>query len=171
MKVALIVVAVLTLVIGGGVALAMSSSKELRGSIEYTLPDMPELTQKVSIDIGPIGLKPLKWIARVADEPEVKLLGKIDSVKVRVYDVDGDYINIANRLKMPLAALKNQGWEQTLSVNENNERVMIYTQAVENAFTGVIVLVVNAREAVFINAAGKLAQDDLAQVVQLHHAL
>lgn len=171
MKTTLIVIAVLVLVIGGGVALATSGTKDNPGYVEFTMPELPELKQKVSIDIGPLGLKPLKWIASAAEEPEAQLFKKIDSVKVKVYDLDGDYLKVAEKLKVPFSALANQGWEQVLAVNEDHEKVLIYAQIVESNFTGICVLVVNDREAVFINATGKLAQEDLAQVMQLHNTL
>jgi hypothetical protein len=171
-KFALIIVAI-GLIVVGGVALATSGVKKQEGYAEFQMPEIEGLEPQFSLKLGPLGLKPLVWAAGMAEEKEADLLKNIDGLKVQIFEVRGDSSEISEQVGKALKVLKSQGWENTVVVNDTDERehVRILTQIDGDAFTGAVISVVTPTEAVMINVMGRMSQEDIASVMELGEQL
>lgn len=167
-KFSLIIVSIALIVIGG-VALATSGVKKQEGYAEFRMPEIEGLKPQVSLKLGPFGLKPLVWAAGMAEEKEAQLLKNIDGLQVQLYEVTGDTAEVSEKVGKALKVLNSQGWENTIVVNDPNERehVRILTQIDGEAFTGAVIAIVTPTEAIMINVMGRMSHEDIAAVMEL----
>lgn len=115
----------------------------------------------------------MQIIGRFADEedPEVaEILSKLESIKVRVYDLN-DELEVANAtIDRVSDALKLANWETLVTVNDNeeNQKVRIFSKSTLDVIDGVVVMVVSPEkdggEAVFINIVGEIDPAKIAKV-------
>lgn len=164
MKIFGIIMIVLVALLGGTYVLATSGVSSQEGYADITLPDIPELNKKFSIDVGPLGVLPVKWALGFAEEKELELLKNVDGIKVKIYEMNGDIHSVYNEVSRSFAELKSSGWETIVSVKEDHERVAIFTRIQGETIKGVYVFVVNESEAIFVNVMGTLTPEDIVAV-------
>lgn len=165
MKTLGIIMVVLVTLFAGTYVLATSGLSPQAGNADITLPHMPELNKKLSISVGPLGVLPIKWALGFAEEKELELLQNIDGIKVSIYEMNGNVNEVYEKVKGSFTALKSNGWETMVSVNDDHERVAIFTKIQNDEIKGIYVFVVNEEDVIFINIMGTLTPEDIAAVV------
>ena len=147
--------------IGPTSAWAATPLEKQPGYIDFSSLDLfdgPEPEANVEIFLKKPLLDLVAAATRSEDEELANMLKGLNLIRVQVYeDVDTSYERIAARIN----ALSLPAWELVVQVREPDERMQFYVRAADEAIVGLLVLVGNPDELVFINIVGTL---DLAQV-------
>ncbi len=115
----------------------------------------------------------MKLVGRFAEgeDPEVgDILSKLESIKVRVYNLNGDLEKASSTIDEVSSELKADNWETLVTVNDNedNQKVRIFSKSTEAVIDGVVVMVVSPEkedgEAVFINIVGEIDPEKIGKV-------
>ena len=103
-----------------------------------------------------------------ASDPETnEIIRKLKGVRVNVYDLDGNEQPALDLLRSVSDDLQPRGWFPIVSVNEDDERVRIFTKVTNDIMDGLVVMVVDqsgSGEAVFINVVGEIDPEDINRV-------
>jgi len=127
---------------------------------------------KVEINLS-AGL--MKLVGSFADEedPEIgNILSNLESIKVRVYSLNGELEKANSTIDRVSSELKTDDWETLVTVNNNeeNQKVRIFSKSSSNTIEGVVVMVVSPEkeggEAVFINIVGEIDPEKISEVAQ-----
>ncbi len=127
---------------------------------------------KVEINLS-AGL--MKMIGRFAnnEDPEVgNILSSLESIKVRVYNLNGELEKANSTVDRVSGELRSDNWETLVTVNDNeeNQKVRIFSKSTEDVIDGVVVMVVSPEkeggEAVFINIVGEIDPEKIAKVTE-----
>jgi hypothetical protein len=94
----------------------------------------------------------------VDDDPETKaLLSGLDGVRVRIYEIDGDPVRVAERLDAMSKKLQHKGWEPVMLVREDDEQAHMLIRTRNGNIRGMVVMVSDqAEEVVLVNLMGDL---------------
>jgi hypothetical protein len=124
------------------------------------VPDKPA----IQVDLNPMMLGLIGATAGGANPAAADLLKSIDGVRVRIYtnlenadEVVGFVDGLSNRLE-------SADWQRLVTV-EDGSQVRVYLQGTEELVTGVTAMVVYEGQAIFINVAGSISGEQLAQSV------
>ncbi|ABD83152.1 DUF4252 domain-containing protein [Saccharophagus degradans] len=105
------------------------------------------------------------------ENPELsELASNIESITVRVYNITDDAQAALNLIDKTTKHLRKDNWVPIVSVNEEGEKVRIFSKSTGEVMDGMVVMVVdtNSKEAVFINLVGQI---DPARINDLTGAL
>lgn len=117
----------------------------------------------------------MKMISRFTDaeDPEVgSILASLESIKVRVYNLNGKLEKANSTVDRVSRELKTDNWETLVTVNDNeeNQKVRVFSKSTRDVIDGVVVMVVSPEEeggeAVFINIVGEIDPDKIGKVVE-----
>jgi hypothetical protein len=117
----------------------------------------------------------MKLIGRFAnsEDPEIgDILSKLESIKVRVYDLKGELEKANSTIDRVSGELKADDWETLVTVNNNedNQKVRVFSKSTLKVIDGVVVMVVSPEkeggEAVFINIVGEIDPEKIGKVVE-----
>ena len=106
-----------------------------------------------------------------SDSPETsEMISKLKGIRVQIYGTeqiaDGADLDVAmNQFSQVKSDLKSDGWEPIVSINEDDERVLVYMKSVKGNMEGMTVMVVDEEEAVFVNIIGQLNPAELGKVM------
>jgi hypothetical protein len=112
----------------------------------------------------------LKLVSKFIEQEDQELydiLSKLKLVRVQVFDVDDAKVREFNEItKKTTAMLDEKGWERIVRVREDDENVDVYLRPSENyeSILGIVVMVAEHEEAVFINVVGEIHPDDVARL-------
>jgi len=142
---------------------ALAASPELR------IPNFMHLKGKAieSVDVTLDGLLlgVVRKLARTSDDPEVKILEDIQSVRVRnfTFDTDDAYpLDDVDSVRRQLAA---PGWSQLVSAHKrNDEHVDVYLCAEQDKVLGLAVVASDKRSFTIVNIVGNIDIDKLAKL-------
>ena len=99
----------------------------------------------------------------VGDEPELQaVLRGLDGVRIKVYDITGDVSGAAAELGVLSNDLQGRNWEPVLRVKEDGEQADLLVKTSEETVRGLVLLVIDDKEAVVINVMGELQPEQLA---------
>ncbi|MEM7360874.1 MAG: DUF4252 domain-containing protein [Pseudomonadota bacterium] len=106
-----------------------------------------------------------------AEDPEVgQILSNLESIKVRVYNLNGEVEKADSTMESVASELRAENWETLVTVNDNedNQKVRIFSKSTDDVIDGVVVMVISPEkesgEAVFINIVGEIDPDKIAKV-------
>jgi hypothetical protein len=103
-------------------------------------------------------------------EPETnELIKKLKAVRVHVYDIAGNDKPALNLIAEVSEDIQAKGWLPIVSVNEEDEKVRIFTKITDDIMDGLVVMVVDNSdegEAVFINIVGEIDPEQISKVTQ-----
>ena len=118
-------------------------------------PGMSETDRTMSLSLGPTVLR---FAARfMDDEPETQaLLRSLDGVRVRIYEVHGDNVVIANNFDIMGQKLVNDGWNPVMLVQEEGELVKMYAKPSGQHLQGLTIVSADHEEVVVVNIMGDL---------------
>ena len=103
--------------------------------------------------------------SRNEDEDLADMLHKLRGVYVRGYQVDAaDVAGIADRTSQLAQTLASKGWETVVKVREEGERVDVFVRMNETSIAGLVVMVVDPEETIFVNIVGEIDPADIGRI-------
>jgi len=107
-----------------------------------------------------------------SDDETAQLIRKLKAVRVQIYNIDEDAQPALNLVEKVTNEIKNKSWMPIVSINEEHEKVRIFTKLTDDIMDGLVVMIINDgvhnKEAVFINIIGEI---DPAQINKVTDAL
>lgn len=145
-----------------GVALASGTAAFAQDYFDFGrirgVPDEPT----VQLDLSPMLLGLAREAVR-ADNPEIAdLLASIDGVRVRIYSELEAADDVVEFIEEAANRLERDNWQRVVSI-QNDENVSIYVRGMDSTVTGFTAMVISDGEAIFVNIAGSISPDQLAQ--------
>lgn len=100
------------------------------------------------------------------DEPEIsKILAGLQAIRVNVVSVDdSNRAELTERIASIKDHVAGNGWQQVVSVRDQNETVGVYVKALnDEVIEGITITVLDgSREAVFVNIVGDVRPEEIA---------
>lgn len=143
---------------------ADESTSQLPGYVDFSTLSENYGEPRVMINLGGSLLK-LVGSMKHDDPIAEETLKNLDSVRVHVYDTEGDTTAAATRMENVSDKLANLEWEQIVRVREPDDRVNIYVKHSDDRIHGLMIMAVNDEEAVFVNVLGDIDPAHINQVV------
>ncbi len=95
-----------------------------------------------------------------------RLLRRLDGVRIRIYQIDGDAARVAKRLRRMSAHLQADGWEPVLLVRDQQEEVHMLLKTRAGSIRGMTVLSSDDEaEVVVINLMGEIPPERFGGVM------
>lgn len=161
----IILLSILTVTSGCGF-----TTRALRHDIGYAdlrLPSHRNIDRELGLNIGPTLVKTASRFIPKEDLEDIRLLKHVDGVRVAIYKVNNEDAVVRSSIEATATKLKATGWETLVSVNEEEERVVIMARMEGDILYGVVVLVTDKAEAVFLNLIGRIEPQDFDALVAL----
>lgn len=120
---------------------------------------------RVMIDIaGPL----LKLIAAASkhDPKAQAIMRDLEGVKVKVYNTGGNLEPALEQMSQAKSALEADAWQPIVQVKDEGENVQMFARIEDDKMHGMAVMVVNAKEAVFLNFLGTIDPAEVGKVMQ-----
>lgn len=126
---------------------------------------------KLTINLGGAMLNFVGMMSSSGDPDASELISKLKGIRVQIYGTDtaGETVNLdaaMSRFNEVKGHLKSNGWEPIVSINEDDERVLVYMKMDQGHMEGMTVMVVDDEEAVFVNIIGQLNPAELGRVMK-----
>ncbi len=156
------------------IALLMSAPVHALASGQIDFADLSSHYGEPKVEIN-LSSSLMKIIGSFADEedPEVgNILANLETIKVRVYNLNGKLDKANSTVDRVSRQLKNDQWETLVTVNDNedNQKVRIFSKSSSDVIDGVVVMVVSPEkeggEAVFINIVGEIDPEKIGKVAE-----
>lgn len=125
------------------------------------LPDQPA----VQVELTPGLLAFARETTRATDPATADLLSSIDGVRVRVYHSPENADDIQKYIDEAASRLERADWQPIVNV-QDDEQVRIYMKGDEESITGLTAMILDDNNAVFVNVAGTIRPEQLAQLIQ-----
>jgi hypothetical protein len=152
--------------------LATPSYATEQGQIDFADLSTHYGEPKVEINLS-AGLMKLVGSFANSEDPEIgNILSNLESIKVRVYNLNGKLEKANSTIDRVSSKLKKDKWETLVTVNNNeeNQKVRIFSKSTSNVIDGVVVMVVSPEkeggEAVFINIVGQIDPEQIGKVAK-----
>ncbi|HEX7070875.1 MAG TPA: DUF4252 domain-containing protein [Rhodothermales bacterium] len=103
--------------------------------------------------------------SRHEDEELAEMIGKLKGVYVRGYDVTADEVaEISSRTGQLANTLRDRGWETVVRVREDDQRVHVFMRTQQDRIAGLVVMVVDPEETIFVNIVGEIDPADIGRI-------
>lgn len=176
LKISLIIVASLLLLSGAGYLYASSGVKSKSGYAKLVTPHGPSVNTLISVNIGPGGVAPTRWLAgkimEASDsEQEVpalvakRLLNQLEGLQLRVYEVSGNRQSFDNAIAESVTLLKQKSWETMATIRDGDEHIVVMHTGDDEQINGVSIMVSTQDKAVFVNLIGPFDPQSIADAV------
>ena len=140
--------------------------KDLPGFVDFGDLSATYGEPKITINLGGTMLNFVGMMSS-SESPETSdLISKLKGIRVQIYSTEDGSDAAKNQFSETKSHLKSSGWEPIVSVNEDDEKVLVYMKTVDGNMEGMTVMVVDDEEAVFVNVIGQLNPAELAQVME-----
>lgn len=147
------------------------------GALEQGQIDFADLSNhygepKVEINLSASLMRIVGSFADSEDPEMGNILSKLESIKVRVYNLNGQLEKANTTIDRVSSELKADKWETLVTVNNNeeNQKVRIFSKSTSNVIDGVVVMVVSPEkeggEAIFINIVGQIDPEQIGKVAE-----
>lgn len=123
--------------------------------------------QEANIEVNVQGalLNLVMEASRHEDQDLARMLGKLKGVYVRGYQIDPSKVeNIASRTGTLARNLSSRGWETVARVRDDDERVDVFMLTNQNRIAGLVVMVVDPEETIFVNIVGEIDPADIGRI-------
>jgi len=156
----------------GSSAIADDITQE-RGYVNFANLDADYGEPKVMINLNKTMLGFISKI-NMSDPEASELISKLKAVRVQIYNMTDNDQPALDLIAKVSEDIKTKSWLPIVSVNDNEEKVRIFTKITDDVMDGLMVMVINSseereeREAVFINIVGEI---DPAQINKVTESL
>ncbi len=107
-----------------------------------------------------------KQAAKESGDEDAEFLRRIDSVQVRIFELDGDIDDVRDDARALADDLFDQGWESMASINDKGSMVQVMVKGSEEGLDGITIMAMdNGSEAVFVNIRGHIRSEDVARII------
>ena len=164
----------IVLIAATGIIVATAGIQSQTGYADMDLPAWYNSDTKIILNIGPIGLKPVRWVIKrglessdrpldTSEQVLLKVLDDVQGMQLRVYGVDRDRARYERSIENSMTALKAQQWHTLVSVREDDDQALVMHYEEDGVITGLAILALTTDNAAFINLVGEF---DPAEIVQ-----
>ena len=139
-------------------ALAQNANFEkVPGQIDFTSLSAVYGEPRVMIKItGPL-MKLMAAAAASSDDPEAAaFMRDLKGIRVNVYDTGGNQRPALDQMATAKAALEAEQWQPIVQVKEAGKNVQMFTRVEGELMQGMVIMVVEEAEAVFLNIIGTI---------------
>ncbi|MFT4767549.1 MAG: hypothetical protein ACI8RN_000676 [Glaciecola sp.] len=143
---------------------ADESTADMPGYVDFSELSQDYGEPRVMVNLGGSLLK-LVGSMKHDDPVAEEALKSLDSVRIHVYNTNGDTSSADARMDAVSSKLADQDWEQIVRVQEPEDRVNVYVKHSADRIQGLMIMAVNAEEAVFVNVLGDIDPAHLNSVV------
>lgn len=125
---------------------------------------------KVEVNLTADLMKMIGSFAKSEDPEVAEILSKLEHVKVRVYELNGELKHANETLETASKRLKADNWNTLVTVNdyEDDQNVRIFSKTSDGIIDGFVVMVVSPEvaggEAVFVNIVGDIDPNQVAKI-------
>ncbi len=126
------------------------------------VPDEPN----VQVDLNAPLLAFVSAAVKTADVEGAEVISGLDGVRVRVYQKLNDTKAVSAFVEDASKRLERAGWLRTVYVADDDSRVRIYVRIKDNRMSGMTVMVVDDKEAVFMNISGTIDPEQLGRLAR-----
>ena len=99
------------------------------------------------------------------DDDTTDLFNRLHGVRVNVFSNPTISDDAINYVKEVSSALKSDGWESVVTVDQQDEQVRVFMKINGDMVEGITVMAVESDEAAFINVIGNLQPEELRRVM------
>lgn len=155
-----------------GTALASDITQE-RGYVDFASLDSVYGEPKVMVNLNKTMLGFISKI-NMSDPEASELISKLKAVRVQIYNMTSNDKPALDLIAKVSKDIQTKDWLPIVSVNEEDEKVRVFTKITDDIMDGLVVMVINnkddkeGREAVFINIVGEI---DPAQINKVTNSL
>ena len=158
----------------GLIAIALSAPAKAFASGQIDFADLSKYygEPKVEINLSSTLMKLVGSFAKHED-PEIEdILANLETIKVRVYNLNGKVDKANSTIDSVSKTLRNDKWDTLVTVNDNedDQKVRVFSKSTDNVIDGVVVMVVSPEkeggEAVFINIVGEIDPEKTGKVAE-----
>lgn len=159
----------LTIVLIGsaGYLLAASGMQSKPGYAKLVMPSWFLTDTKLALNLGPRGLKPVRWITdnivvasyddlELSERLILSMLQDLHGVQLRIYEVENNREVFEQAIDESIISLKHDDWQTLLSMREDNKRIVVMQSAHAGVISGLSVLASTPENAFFVNLVGQL---------------
>ena len=175
LKYSLITLLTLILIGSAGYLFAASGMQSKPGYANLTLPSWSSTNTTIALNLGPRGLKPVRWainrvVAASDQELEVServllsVLQDLQGVQLRVYEVENNRQVFEQAIDDSMVSLRQDDWQTLLTAREDNKRIVVMQSGDDGLISGLAVLVSTPEEAVFLNLVGHIDPESIATI-------
>ncbi len=137
------------------------------GYADYQLSGWSESDRVVSISLGPAILRFASWGMDESEEGDFQELFKdLRAVRIAVYEMQSDTNRLKKRHKETTSKLVADGWEVLVKTHNEDEDLLVMTRHKGHNITGLVVLVLESEELVFINLMGNIDPQHLGGLLR-----
>jgi len=151
-------------IVVAGLALTAGAAAFAQDYFDFgRIPGVPE-NAAIQVDLNPAILSLASAGARTANPAAADMLAGIQGVRVRVYTSLEDVDDVTSFLDRASQQLERADWQQVVRVDDDGH-VRVYMKGDDQAVTGLTGMVVHEGKAVFVNIAGTIRPEQVAQLV------
>jgi Domain of unknown function (DUF4252) len=144
--------AVLTVVLTG---CGMTAPNHNAGYADWDVLSWRDVDATMTLSLGPTVLNTAARF--VDDDPAVQaLLRSLDGVRIKIYEIEGDALNVAQDLNDISAELRQAGWLPVVLVREEGEVTHVLAKTTGQSIEGITVLTSDSADVVFVNIMGEI---------------
>jgi hypothetical protein len=153
-------------------ALANDITKE-RGYVDFNNLESVYGEPKVMVNLNKTMLGFISKI-NMSDPDASELISKLKAVRVQIYNMADNDQPALDLIAKVSKDIKAKNWLPIVTVNDDDEKVRVFTKITDDVMDGLVVMVINnseereEREAVFINIVGEI---DPAQINKVTESL
>jgi hypothetical protein len=162
---------------GAGYLIASSGMQSKPGYTKLDLPSWSSTNTTVALNLGPNGLKPVRWMIkrlinssdRQLDLPEQLILTVIldlQGLQLRIYEVEDNRPVFDQAIDDAIATLEQGNWQTLLRVREEQNRIVVMQEGDDDMISGLSVLASTSENAFFINLVGQLTPESIAIIAE-----
>lgn len=120
----------------------------------------------VQLDLDATMLGFVTATAQLTEPTAAELLSNIDGVRVRIYKTIESAVDVAQYLDDASDRLSRDNWQQLVRVQDGAE-IRVFIRGDETAITGITAMALHDDEAVFVNVAGSIRPEQLAELASM----
>lgn len=142
----------------------ITASRSNEGYANLDSPGINDTERTMSLSLGKTTLR---FAARfLDDDPETQaLLRSLDGVRVRIYEVNGDTVQIAKNFERMGSKMRNDGWQPVMLVREEGESVQMFAKSSTNGIQGLTIVSADDEEVVVVNVMGDIQPEHFSDVM------
>jgi hypothetical protein len=173
LKYSLITVLTLMLLGCAGYLIASSGVQSKPGYAKIDLPSWLSTETTVALNIGPRGLKPVRWVIKrlistsdhqldLSERLILTVMLDLQGLQLRIYEVDDNRPVFDQAIDDAIISLKQGHWQTLLSVREDDKRMVVMQAGDQGMISGLTILASTPENAFFVNLIGHLTPESIA---------
>jgi len=133
----------------------ITAPRSNEGFANLDSPGISDTDRTMSLSLG---RTTLRFAASfLDDDPETQaLLRRLDGVRIRIYEVNGNTDRIAQNFDRMGTRLANDGWQPVMLVREEGELVQMFSKSSSRGMQGLTIVSADDEEVVVVNVMGNI---------------